>query len=68
MGLVERRKPAALGATCLMLDYLGVQSDAVRRLANSKRVEEDIALALLRISQELENANNLLAKTLSGHN
>ena len=68
LGLVEKRKPAALGATCLMLDYLGVQSDAMRRLANSERVEEDFALALLRISQELESANKVLAKTLNGLN
>jgi ATP-dependent DNA helicase RecQ len=68
LGLVEKRKPAALGATCLMLDYLGVQSEAMRKLANSERVEEDIALALLHLSQELESANTVLANTMHGLN
>jgi hypothetical protein len=68
LGLVEKRKPAALGATCLMLDYLGVQSDAMRKLTNSERVEEDIALALLHLSQELESTNTVLANTMHGLN
>ena len=68
LGLVEKRKPAALGATCLILDHLEVQSDAMKLLANSERVEEDIALALLHISQELDSANKVLAKTLHGLN
>jgi hypothetical protein len=51
-----------------MLDYLGVQSDAMRKLANSERVEEDIALALLHLSQELESTNTVLANTMHGLN
>ncbi len=65
IGLVERRKPAALGATCTMLDFAGVICEKSKQVMNSTHSDDDIALALLRLSQQLDSTNKLLTNTLS---
>lgn len=65
VGLVERRKPEALGVTCAMLDFAGIVSDKSDQLVMSNRLEDDLALALLRLSHQLDSANRLLTNTLS---
>jgi hypothetical protein len=65
IGTVERRKPSAVGATLLMLDYLGIQSDGLSRIAGSLKSDSDIGLAVLQLSQELKNAEKIVVSTLS---
>lgn len=65
IGTVERRKPSAVGATLLMLDYLGIQSDGLSRIAGSLKSDGDIGLAVLQLSQELKNAEKIAVSTLS---
>jgi len=65
IGIVERRKPSATGATLLMLDYLGIQSDGLSRISESLKSDGDIGLAVLQLSRELKKAEKIVVGTLS---